>query len=469
MQFLSVLSFVLTLASAPVAPQAGQNAHTQECLSKGRRYLAQKQFAQAVSALRHCKQIAPRDPNPYFFSGIALAESGRLIEAASELAEAARLGPGQAEYTLTYANVLSLLKQNYLAAKVLAPFEKQAGLDHLTTPRLWLLHDIYMRMLREDEAIRVLDLIGLREPSNPRVQLQRAKIYRLKQQLDLAEATLNKILGNPTSTAAANYELAKILQQRKETTAAKAALLKAVQREENNSEYLCELGSVCVALGDVDEAIQYLKRAEPAAASFPQIYYVLGQAYLKKGERDKGAAYLKKVQELNAAARQKQIEEQQELTFITKGEELLDKGSVAEAKSQFEQARLTNPKNWHANEYLAKIALNTGDSQNADRYVAVLEEIDSHSFEANFLRALYLYQRKSDKQARDSALRAMAAQPLDAEVHNLLGNIYLRLGLTAKAIDEYSLACKLAPDRSDFREDLQKASKLISPAKPLQQ
>ena len=131
---------------------------------------------------------------------------------------------------------------------------------------------------------------------------------------------------------------------RDKETAAKAALLKAVQREENNPEYLCELGSVCVALGDVDEAIQYLKRAEPTAASFPQIYYVLGQAYLKKGERDKGAAYLKKVQELNVAARQKQIEEQQELTFITKGEELLDKGGVAEAKSLFEQARLANPR-----------------------------------------------------------------------------------------------------------------------------
>ena len=465
MQFLSILSFVLTLASAPVASQAGQNPHIEECLSRGRRYLAQKQFAEAVSALRQCKQIAPRDPNPYFFSGIALAESGRLIEAASELAEAVRLGPGQAEYTLTYANVLSLLKQNYAASKVLAPFEKQARLDHLTTPRLWLLHDIYMRMLREDEALTVLDRISPREPGNPRVQLQRAKIYRLKQQLDLAEATLKKILGNPTSMAAANYELAKILQQRKETTAAKAALLKAVQRDENNPEYLCELGSVCVALGDIDEAIQHLKRAEPAAASFTQIYYVLGQAYLKKGERDKGAAYLKKVQELNAAARQKQIEEQQELTFITKGEELLDKGSVAEAKYLFEQARIANPKNWHANEYLAKIALNTGDSQNADRYVAVLEEIDSHSFEANFLRALYLYQKRNDKQARDSALRAMAAQPLDAELRNLLGNIYLRLGLTAKAIDEYSLACKIAPDRSDFREDLEKARKPTSSQK----
>ena len=216
----------------------------------------------------------------------------------------------------------------------------------------------------------------------------------------------------------------------------------------------------------LDEAIRYLERAEPAAASFPQVYYVLGQAYLKKGEREKGTVYLKKVQELNAAARQKQIEEQQELTFITMGEELLDKGNVAEAKALFEQAHVANPKNWHANEYLAKIALNMGDSQNADRYVAALEKIDSLSFEANFLRALCLYQKQNDKQARDSALRAMAVQPLDPELRNLLGRIYFRLGLTAKAINEYSLACKLAPDRSDFREDLEKASKLTSPAKP---
>ena len=110
-----------------------------------------------------------------------------------------------------------------------------------------------------------------------------------------------------------------------------------------------------------------------------------------------------------------------------------------------------------------------GDSHNADRYVAALEKIDSQSFEANFLRALYLYQKQNDKQARDSALRATAVQPLDPELRNLLGRIYFRLGLTAKAIEEYSLACKLAPDRSDFREDLQKARDLTSSPKPVKQ
>ena len=66
-------------------------------------------------------------------------------------------------------------------------------------------------------------------------------------------------------------------------------------------------------------------------------------------------------------------------------------------------------------------------------------------------------------------MKALAVQPQDAELRNLLGDIYLRRGLTAKAIEEYSLAIKLAPDRPDFREDLEKASKPIPPAKPLRQ
>src|SRR5262245_59358970 len=134
----AILIFLLAPALAP--PQAAQrtNQSAQECLTQGRRHIAQKQFAEAVSVLRRCKQISPSSPRPYFFSGIALAESGRLIEAASELAEAVRLGPDQAEYALSYANVLSLLKQKYEAVKVLARVEKKEALAQLAPPSLWL-------------------------------------------------------------------------------------------------------------------------------------------------------------------------------------------------------------------------------------------------------------------------------------------------------------------------------------------
>ncbi len=463
MKLPAILIFIVATASAPVCAQGIQRAYqsAQGCLTQAKRNIAQKQFAEAVSVLRRCKQITPSSPIPYFFSGVALAESGRLIEAAAELGEAVRLGPTQSEYALSYANVLCLLKQKFAAAKVLARFEKKETLDRLTPSALWLLHDIYMRLLKEDDAFKTLDRISQLELNDPRIHLQRARIYKLKGKLDLAEAALRNIIANPVTAAAAHYELGKILEQRKQTDAAKTVLLKAVQHEEGNPEYLCELGSVCLALGEVDEAIRYLERAEPAAASFPQIYYVLGQAFLKKGERDKGSAYLKKVQELNASLRKKQIQEQEELTLVTMGEERLDEGNVGEAKSLLERALTVNPRNWQANEYLAKIALNAGESERADSYVSVLEEIDAHSFEANFLRAMYWYQRQNDKQARDSAVNATAAHPHDPELRNLLGKIYLRLGLTAKAIEECALASKLAPDRSDFRDDLERARKLI--------
>jgi Flp pilus assembly protein TadD len=464
------LIFIVALALAPISLQGAQGARpaAEECLNQGRRHITQKQFVEAASVLRRCKQIAPGNPRPYFFSGIALAESGRLIEAASELGEAVRLAPAQSEYALSYANVLSLLKQKYAAVKVLARLDKKDTLERMTTSGLWLLNDIYMRLLKEEDALRILDRISQRELNNPRVHLQRGRIYKLKGNLDLAEASLRKVLGNPVTTAAAHYELGKILEQRKETGAAKSALLKAVQQEENNPEYVCELGSVCLALGEVDEAIRYLERAEASAASFPQIYYVLGQAYLKQGQRDKGAAYLKKVQALNASLRKKQIEEQEELTFVTLGEEHLDEGRIKEAESLFKQALTVNPKNWQANEYLAKIALNGGELERAESYVSVLEEIDAQSFEANFLRSLYWYQRQNYQQARDFAVKATTGHPHDPELRNLLGNIYLRLGLTAKAIEEFSLASRLAPDRAEFRDNLERARKPIPPPRQVE-
>ena len=162
MKLPAILISLLALTLAQVSAQAAQGAHqsAQVCVAQGRKHIAQKQFAEAVVALRRCKQITPSSPHPYFYSGVALAESGRLIEAASELAEAVRLGPAQAEYALSYANVLSLLKQKYAAVKVLARFREQGDTGSAATPSLWLLHDIYMRLLKEDGALQALDRIS---------------------------------------------------------------------------------------------------------------------------------------------------------------------------------------------------------------------------------------------------------------------------------------------------------------------
>src|SRR5215831_2204670 len=90
---------------------------TKDWLAEGKRHIAEGHFSEAVAAFNQFKQTAPLDPQPYFFSGIALAEAGHLSAAAAELSEAVRLDPEQPEYVVSQASVLTRLGQKNLAVK----------------------------------------------------------------------------------------------------------------------------------------------------------------------------------------------------------------------------------------------------------------------------------------------------------------------------------------------------------------
>ncbi|PYV36433.1 MAG: hypothetical protein DMG06_30760, partial [Acidobacteria bacterium] len=80
---------------------------TKDWLAEGKKQIAEGHFSEAVAAFNQFKQVAPQDPRPYFFSGIALAEAGHLSSAAAELSEAVRLDPDQPEYVVSQASVLT--------------------------------------------------------------------------------------------------------------------------------------------------------------------------------------------------------------------------------------------------------------------------------------------------------------------------------------------------------------------------
>jgi tetratricopeptide (TPR) repeat protein len=68
--------------------------------------------------------------------------------------------------------------------------------------------------------------------------------------------------------------------------------------------------------------------------------------------------------------------------------------------------------------------------------------------------AKHWYERKEYDKARAYAEKVKSFRPSHAELRSLLGHIYLRLDQQEKALREYEAAVLLAPDRSDFREDL---------------
>jgi len=439
---------------------AAQEA-TKDWLAEGKKNIAEGHFSEAVAAFSHFKEIAPQDPRPYFLSGLALAEAGHLSSAAAELSEAVRLDPDQPDYLLSQANVLTRLGQKNLAVKALSKFENYKQQDQLSVAGLWQLVEIYYRLEKAEDGLRTLGLLSQRTPEDPLIEIHRGRMYKLIGNLDLAEGSFRKSLEISPANPVAHYELAMLLEQRGDLSASKKNLLEALKADEANPEYLYALGTVCLGLKEFDEAIRYLEKAATSDRSVvPQIYYALGQAYQRKGDPAQSAKYFKltKVHEVNLAQRQKEIREHEELMLITLGEERLQLGNTAEARALFEQVLQSNPENWSAHEYLAKMALNSGEWRLAQPHLLKMQEIDPDSGEGNFLMAFYYFNENQLEEARRSGERAKSVQPNDAELRNLLGNIYLKLEQTEKAKEEYSAAVRLAPERNDFQTNLRSLS-----------
>jgi len=446
---LLALSCWSALVIAQTSPKQPRNL-----LDDGIKLLGDGHFLEAVEVLNRFKQTAPSDPRPYFYSGIALTESGRLSAAALELGEAVRLEPQRPEYRIFQANALSRLRQKKHAINALTMFDKNGAANQLDSAWLWLLSEVYSRLERYEDALKILELLSERTPADPRIDLSRGKVYLEKGESDLALASfqnsIRRLPGNPEPY----FELGKILYQRNEIAASKRAFLEAVERDSQKAEYLLRLGQACLALDQIEEALQYLKRAEPAGSAHPEILYALGNAYQRSGDRARAVEYRKKYQEVSLARRKSEDVEREVGKLLKEGEKDLDQGNPAAANAVFEKALRLDPQNWDAHGYLAEGFLSSGESRLAYEHLVKMAEVDPDSVVGNYLMAKYWYQQKDFEQARAYAEKVKAFRPGHAELRNLLGHIYLGLGRQDSALREFEVAVQLAPDRSDFRENL---------------
>src|SRR5215510_5935495 len=229
-------------------------------LEEGMKHLANGHLTEALAAFSRFKQIVPQDARPYFYSGVALTDAGRLTAAALELSEAVRLDPQRLDYLIFQANIFARLKQKTQANDVLASFQS-ADAERLEASWLQMLAEVYYRLERFDDALQILTLLEKRNPDDPRLDLNRGQVYAVQSQLDQAQESFRKSIAKHPANALAHFELGKLLYQNNEIPAAKSALLEAVRLEKKNPKYLQKLGAVCLALKEIDEAITYLENA----------------------------------------------------------------------------------------------------------------------------------------------------------------------------------------------------------------
>jgi len=454
---MAVLLFFSFLA---LAFSQNQTTEEDDWLVKGNFLISQERLPEAIELFSKRKQDFPTDSRAYFYSGMALAQMESLQLAAADLKEAVRLEPNNLSYLILYANVLVRLKHDELALETLASFSEKWNKGPLPPAWLWVLSETYIRAGDNDAGLKVLDLLGQMDPEDHLVDLNRGQVYFKQGDYEKALECVNASLARESEyNPPAYFYRGKILNQLGNTQSAKEAYIEAVNQDPENAEYLWKLGTVCLALGDNEEAVEYLERAVPGADEFPEIYYNLGRAYQASKDPTKARATLKKFQSITKTGRQKEYREIQSAELVGKGEDALDRGDLVEARKLFELAAEENPENWSAHGYLAEIALNSGSLYEAYPHLDKMEKIDPDSTTGHYLMARYWYARRDYPRACRYAEKVKEVRPSNPTLRNMLGNIYMLMGRVSEAVQEYSAAIDLDPSRPEFQRNLEAAKK----------
>ncbi|HXH50814.1 MAG TPA: tetratricopeptide repeat protein [Terriglobia bacterium] len=447
----------LLCASLPCLTAAPQSVAPAEnvLLKQGIQLLSEGKYDQAISTLSKCKQESPRDPRPYFYAGMALTQADKLPPAAMELKEAVRLAPKDPLYRIFQANVYCRLRQKTPARDALSMFKDTDSLRHIPSSWLYMLSDVYLSLIQSDQSLEVLKILQERDPDDPRTNYELGKVYSYSNQLDQTIHYCRKSIQESPVNPDAYFELGKAYYQKGDLPSARQAFLQAVRQDKENPEFLLKLGDTCLAMRESAEAIKYLKLAEPLAGSFPRIYYVLGRAYQRQGDRANGDAYMKKFQEISAAQSASKERTISVDRLIIRGQVELDAGKTEEARSLFEQVAKIDPHRWEAQGYLAEMCLESGDLQRAYSHLVWMQKIYPESVVSNYLMARYWVLKKNYNQALAFALKAKTTMPDNTELRNLLATIYSHLGEKDKAEQESKEANALAPDSARARQDIE--------------
>jgi Flp pilus assembly protein TadD len=180
----------------------------------------------------------------------------------------------------------------------------------------------------------------------------------------------------------------------------------------------------------------------------------MARVYRKAGKSAEAEPYLRKFLEHTNQVKKHAEQDRQTGKLVALGEQELDRNNKTEARRLFEEALMVDPKDWTAHGYLAEMFLESGELDSAYQHLVIMEETELDSVIGSYLMARYWYLRHDFVQSRDYAERAKALRPANAELRNLLGGIYTRLGLKKEARLEYEEAVRLAPNEPEYQKNL---------------
>jgi tetratricopeptide (TPR) repeat protein len=401
----------------------------------------------ALRLLDEAARANPSDPEIQHFLGALYIAGGRTAEAIRHLEKAVELAPDKPSYAFAYGE---LLYRDGQFEKALAPLQTASTLPEA----LILLAAVYEKLGPQEEVFSTMARYLELRPDDKGARLM------LGQQLEAAKRyddALSVYRGDSEDAVLA-YHAADILARSREGYAEAETLVRAaLDRRPDMLEAGLLLARVLERQERYPEALEELERVQVLHPEAPQVYFNLTRAYQHAGRTDDATAAAAMFKQLDAREQEASDREARVAVTYKQAAELLQQGKMFEAASAFRSVLEIDPDHAQTQSMLAKIAVSTGEVENARRLIAQAIEDDGEVAEYYYLSALFALKAGAPTEAIAPLQRSLELDSGFPDAWSMLGSILLDARRADEAVECFLKAAALEPSSATVQLNLASA------------
>lgn len=262
---------------------------------------------------------------------------------------------------------------------------------------------------------------------------------RAKQgKLDEAEALFSRAIRSDNKLAGAHMNLAYLYLLKGAPEKTLAELKEVLRLEPLNAEAAYRLAWVLLSQGRIDECIDFAEKLKATQQLSAPLLGLLGDAYLRKGERSAGIAALKSAIELQPT--------EPASHFALGSAWLKHPPDLLEAEQSFRQFLKLRPEDAQGQLHLGYVLLKQKRYGEARELLEQSIQKGSGTPEAFYYLGLIAQGQNEDARAIELFGKAVELAPAFAHAHIALGSTYLKLKDYERARQALETGVKLSPE-----------------------
>jgi tetratricopeptide (TPR) repeat protein len=370
----SVCTFLLlvSLSGCTRSPEARKAAY----LKRGRAFLQKHDYAKAILEFRNAAQIAPKDPEPDYLTGVAYQDSDSIGAAIASFQRALRKNPKHTGAQLKLAQIMAAASEKRWIeeANHRLLMLKRSGSDSPEVLDTLALTELKLGEI--EDAVQHLNEVLAHFP----LQLQASVLLsqaRLQQHdLKGALAVLEKACAKAPKSADPHIALANLYIAEKMPSQAEAELRRALALDPQNHSALFDLASLQVSLGRAQQAEENFRRL--SASGDPRYQAVFAQFLFQQGRLNEALAEFQKLAKASPNDRTAR-------TYLVAA--LQATGRLVEARKILNTALSHNAADLDALIQRAELSIHTGAYQSAESDLNQFLRLQPVSAQAHYLLA----------------------------------------------------------------------------------